>query len=113
MQVSDKLKQDIDFLYDTISPGPYECMLCAEESDIGADGLCDACREKILRMPNPTFLQPLDDITVGLRYTKEIASAVMNFKNNEMTEYAAFFAQYMSVPDEWNADILEIGRAHV
>ena len=106
MQISDRVKQDIDFLYDTISPGPYECMLCYEELDIGEDGLCDACRAKLLRMPDPTFLQPLDGITVGLRYTKEIATAVMNFKDNEMTEYAPFFTQYMSVPDEWHADIL-------
>ena len=94
------------FLADSLMPGPYECMLCEEEDEIGEDGLCDACRQKLLYMPNPTFRQPLDGITIGLRYTPDIAAAIMRFKRNEQTEYAAFFTQFLSVPEEWNADIL-------
>lgn len=87
-------------------PGPYECMLCHEEDTIGPDGLCDACREELRYLPNPTCAQPLGGITVGLRYSDRIASAVMSFKQYEMTEYAGFFVQFLSVPEEWHADIL-------
>ncbi len=106
MTNSDKRTYHIEYLSDLIAPGPYTCMLCDEETIIGGDGLCDACREKIRYMPNPTCLQPLDDLTIGLQYSKQIASAVLRFKENEQTEYAGFFTQYLSVPEQWNADIL-------
>lgn len=106
MPVSQRIKSDIDFLADTLMPGPYQCMLCDEENLIGEDGLCDDCRSALRYLPNPTCLSPLDGITVGLQYTGEIASAILRFKKSGMTEYAGFFAQYVSVPKEWQADIL-------
>ncbi len=94
------------FLADSLMPGPYQCMLCDEEDYIGEDGLCEACRRRIRYLPNPTCLAPLDGITVGLQYSKEIAAAILRFKKSGLTEYAGFFTQYLSVPEEWNADIL-------
>lgn len=106
MERSDRRKEIISLFADAIAPGPYECLLCEEENEIGEDGLCDACRERLLYLPNPVCMQPLDGLTVGLRYSDALASAVMRFKKNEQTEYAGFFTQYLSVPDEWHADIL-------
>ncbi|MBR2645344.1 MAG: ComF family protein [Clostridia bacterium] len=106
MPISDRLKPHIDFLADSLMPGPYECLFCEEEENVGEDGLCDACREKLRYMPNPIYLQPLDGITVGLRYTEEVAACVMRFKRYEQTEYAGFFTQFLSVPEEWHADLL-------
>ena len=106
MTRSSERKEDLEFLSDSLMPGPYECLLCEEENVIGNDGLCDACREKLLYLPSPICKQPLDGITVGLRYTDEIAAAVIRFKRYEQTEYAAFFTQFLSVPEEWYADIL-------
>ena len=105
MRPSD-LKENIRFFADTLMPGPYQCYLCDEEDMIGEDGLCETCRAKLKYLPDPTCLQPLDGITVGLQYSDEISSAVMRFKKNEQTEYAGFFTQYLSVPDDWHADIL-------
>lgn len=106
MTVSDPERNGISFLKDSLMPGPYQCYLCNEEDLIGEDGLCDSCRSKLKYCPNPTCLAPLDDITVGLQYSEEIASAVMRFKKGGQKEYAAFFAQFLSVPKEWHADIL-------
>ena len=106
MTLSERIKSDIGFLGDTLMPGPYQCYLCDEEDVIGEDGICDNCRVKIRYLPNPTCLAPLDGITVGLQYSDEISSAVMRFKKNGQKEYAGFFTQYMSVPQEWKADIL-------
>lgn len=94
------------FLADSLMPGPYQCYLCDEEAVIGEDGLCDACREKLKYCPNPTYLSPLDGITIGLQYSDEISAAVMRLKKGNQKEYAGFFTQFMSVPEEWNADIL-------
>lgn len=106
MTRSDEWKSHLEFLYSTLAPGPYECFLCQEETDVGDDGLCEACRMKIRYMPNPVFLQPLDGITVGLQYNEDIAAAIMRYKKHEITEYAPFFTQFLSVPKEWHADIL-------
>lgn len=106
MRLSDRRKEDFGFLADSLMPGPYQCYLCDDETLIGEDGLCDECRAKLKYCPNPTYLSPLDGITVGLQYSDEISAAVMRFKKGDQQEYAGFFTQYMSVPKEWNADIL-------
>ena len=99
-------KEQFHFLADALMPGPYQCYLCDEEDMIGEDGLCDTCRAKLKYLPNPTYLQPLDGVTIGLQYSDEISSAVMRFKKYGQTEYAGFFTQFLSVPKEWNADML-------
>ena len=106
MPLSERTKERLRFLADTLTPGPYSCFLCGEESIVGEDGLCDSCRQRIRYMPDPVYAQPLDGVTVGLRYSPEIASAIMRFKKSGQTEYAPFFAQFLSVPEEWHADIL-------
>ena len=106
MRLSEKNKERLTFFADTLTPGPYRCFLCDKETEIGEDGLCDACRHAIRYLPNPTFLPPLDGATVGLRYSPEIAAAILRYKNGGFTEYAPFFTQFLSVPAEWQADIL-------
>ena len=106
MRLSDRNKENLTFIADSLMPGPYRCYLCEEEEIVGEDGLCDSCRAKIRYYPNPTCLAPLDGITIGLQYSDEISGAVMRFKKSGQTEYAGFFTQYMSVPKEWNADML-------
>lgn len=106
MTKSTEFKQDLTFLFDSLMPGPYECLLCEEEDNIGDDGLCETCRSEIRYLPNPVCQQPLDGITVGLKYSDKIAAAVMKFKKYEQTEYAGFFTQFLSVPKEWDADVL-------
>ena len=106
MTRSERNKERFGLFADALTPGPYQCFLCDEEDMIGEDGLCDDCRSKLKYYPNPTCLAPLDDITVGLQYGEEVGAAVMRFKKSGQKEYARFFAQYLSVPQEWNADIL-------
>ena len=103
---SEQHKEGFSLFADALMPGPYQCFLCDEEDVIGDDGLCDDCRAKIKFCPNPTYLAPLDGITVGLQYGEEIGAAVLRFKKNGQKEYARFFAQYLSVPQDWRADII-------
>lgn len=106
MMRSEKSNATLYLFSDALMPGPYQCFLCDEEDVIGEDGLCDECRKKIKYCPNPNYLAPLDGITVGLQYSDEISSAVMRFKKHGQKEYAGFFTQFLSVPEEWHADIL-------
>ena len=106
MRQSSRKHPNLSFLADALMPGPYQCYLCNEEDLIGEDGLCDACRKKLKYCPNPSYLAPLDGITIGLQYSDELSAAIMRFKKHGQREYARFFAQYMSVLKEWNADIL-------
>ena len=106
MTLLERRSEDCRFIADALMPGPYQCYLCDEEKMIGDDGLCDTCRSKIRFCPQPTYLAPLDGITVGLRYSEDISAAVMRFKKLNQKEYAAFFTQFMAVPKEWNADLL-------
>lgn len=106
MTRSERLKEKFNLFADALTPGPYQCYLCDEEDAIGEDGLCDGCRAKLKYYPNPTCLAPLDGITVGLQYGEEVSAAVMRFKKGGQKEYARFFTQYLSVPQEWQADIL-------
>lgn len=106
MHLSDHAKERLNYIADTLTPGPYQCFLCGTETVIGEDGLCDVCRGNLKYLPDPTYLQPLDGVTIGLKYSSEISSAIMRFKNGGQTEYASFFTQFLSVPDSWRADIL-------
>ena len=106
MKRSERNDTGFSLFADALTPGPYQCFLCDEEDVIGEDGLCDRCRAKLKYCPNPNYLAPLDGIAIGLQYTDEISSAVMRFKKNGQKEYAGFFTQYLSVPDDWQADIL-------
>jgi ComF family protein len=106
MNPSDNLKKCAAFFADALMPGPHQCFICDEEELIGEDGLCDSCRAKLKTYPAPVCLQPLDGMTIGLQYGEEIAAAVLRFKKNGMTEYGPFLAQYLSVPKDWNADVL-------
>lgn len=106
MPVSERIKTDLSFLADALMPGPYHCFLCLEEDVIGEDGLCDTCRAELKYLPNPTYLAPLDGVTIGLQYSDKLSAAVMRFKKGGQKAYAGFFTQYLSVPEEWHADIL-------
>ena len=106
MRLSDRTKEHLRYIADTLTPGPYQCYLCRTETEIGGDGLCDACRSNLQYLPEPTYLQPLDGVTIGLKYTPDIAEAILRFKKSGQTEYAPFFTQYLSVPEEWQADVL-------
>lgn len=106
MRISDKQRERGRFLTDTLFPGPYQCFLCDEEAELGGDGLCDACRQSLRFVPDPVSLPPLDGIAIGIRYSDSVSRAILRFKKGGETDYATFFAQFLSVPEDWNADLL-------
>ncbi len=89
-----------------LSPGPYFCFGCGDEAELDELGLCEDCRAKLLLCPDPTWLPPLDGLSVGTQYTEPIQAAVLRLKMGRDYSCAPFLAQFMHIPKEWHADIL-------
>ncbi|MDO4572436.1 MAG: ComF family protein [Clostridia bacterium] len=82
------------------------CWLCHRDALLGEDHLCDACRSRLEACPAPAPLPPLDGLSAGLRYAGAVQNAVHAFKYGAQLHYAAFFAQYIPLPEGWRADCL-------
>lgn len=106
MRIVRRIKSTWDTFISALGPEFCTCLLCDDEDYIGGDGLCDACRQKLLACPDPTFSQPLDGVTAGLQYSEEVIAAVIRLKKYKKFIYALFFAQYMHLKPEWKVDLL-------
>lgn len=86
--------------------GLHRCCLCEREGIVGADGLCSQCRNKLRLCISPSPPPSLDGLTAGLQYDEKTASAIYRFKAREQLYLGGFFAQYMSIPSEWQGEML-------
>lgn len=91
---------------DVLSPGPYYCYSCGNEDELNEQGLCVECAAQIRFCPNPTWLPPLDGLSIGVQYTDPIKKAVLGLKIGRNYAFVPFLAQYMQIPPEWKADLL-------
>ncbi|MBQ5986692.1 MAG: ComF family protein [Clostridia bacterium] len=89
-----------------LSPGPYYCFGCGNEAELDEQGLCEECAAKLKYCPSPTWLPPLDGLSIGVQYTEPIKAAVLRLKMGRDYACTPFLAQYMHIPSEWNADLL-------
>lgn len=88
------------------APAPHRCFLCDRENILGEDGLCDDCRRKLKLAIAPAPPVGLDGLTAGLQYCDDLSTIFSRFKRNERTEYTPFLAQFISIPEEWHAEML-------
>jgi len=75
---------------------------------LGEDGLCDPCRRELKLAISPAPPVGLDGLTAGLQYHESdtLKNVFYRFKRNGRTEYAPFLAQFISIPEEWQAEML-------
>ncbi len=106
MQIYSEMHNIVHKTLDAFSPGPYRCLICQNEDLIGEDGLCDACRQDLRYCPAPNYLSPLEGLNIGLQYTDAVRKAVLSLKKGRSFVYAPFLAQFMTVPNNWQADLL-------
>lgn len=95
-----------ELLLSLASPPPHRCCLCSEESPVGEDGLCDDCRRGLQLAISPAPPEGLDGLSAGLRYTEELGTVFFRFKRMERRDYAPFLAQFISIPEAWEAEVL-------
>ena len=95
-----------ELLVSLIAPPNHQCYLCDREWPTAEDGLCDDCRRALKLAISPAPPVGLDGLSVGIQYCDALSSVFYRFKNMERREYAPFLAQFISIPEEWNAELL-------
>ena len=95
-----------ELLVSLIAPPNHRCYLCEREWPSNEDGLCDACRQALKLAISPAPPEGLDGLTAGLQYGDELATVFYRFKKKERTDYTPFLAQFISIPQEWHAEML-------
>lgn len=95
-----------ELLLSLVAPRNHRCYLCDQECPTTEDGLCDDCRNLLKMAISPAPPEGLDGLTAGLRYCDELATVFYRFKKKERTDYAPFLAQFISIPEEWRAEML-------
>ena len=95
-----------ELLLSLAAPPPHRCYLCEEENWLGEDGLCDACRQAVKLAISPAPPTGLDGLWAGLQYSDELSTVFYRFKKKERLDYTPFLAQFISIPEEWNAELL-------
>lgn len=96
----------ISLLSGFLSASPHVCCLCERELYLGGDGLCDACRAALRCANAPAPAAELEGMTAGLMYDEALAHAFYRFKAHGETYLADFFAQYMQLGEDWQADAI-------
>ena len=89
-----------------VSPPNHQCYLCERECPTAEDGLCDPCRQALKLAISPAPPEGLDGLTAGLQYCDELAAVFYRFKRKERRDYTPFLAQFISIPEEWHAELL-------
>ena len=88
------------------APPNHQCYLCEREWPTTEDGLCDDCRASLRLAISPTPPAGLDGLSAGLQYSDELSTIFFRFKKKERTDYTPFLAQFISIPEEWHAEML-------
>ena len=95
-----------ELLLSLAAPPPHQCYLCEREYLLGEDGLCDDCRRMLKLAISPAPPEGLDGLTAGLQYCDELATIFFRFKKKERRDYTPFLAQFISIPEDWHAEML-------
>ena len=95
-----------ELLISLAAPPSHRCYLCEREWPLGEDGLCDACRQALKLAISPAPPEGLDGLSAGLQYCDELSTVFYRFKKKERRDYTPFLAQVISIPEEWQAELL-------
>ena len=95
-----------ELLISLAAPPLHRCFLCEQEHVLGEDGLCDGCRRSLKLSIAPAPPEGLDGLSAGLQYFDELGTIFYRFKKKERRDYTPFLAQFISIPEEWHAELL-------
>ena len=95
-----------ELLLSLFAPPNHRCYICEREWPTNEDGLCDACRQALKLAISPAPPAGLDGLTAGIQYFDELGTIFRRFKTKERRDYTPFLAQFISIPEEWHAELL-------
>ena len=95
-----------ELLLSLAAPPPHRCYLCERENILGEDGLCDECRRSLKLAIAPAPPVGLDGLSAGVQYFEDLGTIFYRFKKKERRDYTPFLAQFISIPEEWHAELL-------
>jgi len=87
-------------------PNDVACPLCGEEAELGADGVCNVCRDELVYCTTAHWTEPLDGLTAPFLYEGPMREAVHRFKYKKQTYLARLFALHIKIPAEWEIDCM-------
>lgn len=96
-----------DLLLSLVAPNNHRCYLCDQECPASEDGLCENCRQTMKLAISPAPPAGLDGLTAGLQYSDALSTVFYRFKKKGRTDYTPFLAQFISIPQEWHAEMLQ------
>lgn len=95
-----------ELLVSLVAPPNHRCYLCEREWPASEDGLCDDCRQTLKLAISPAPPAGLDGLTAGIQYFEGLGTIFYRFKARERRDYTPFLAQFISIPEEWHAELL-------
>ena len=95
-----------ELLLSLFAPPNHRCYICEREWPTNEDGLCDACRQELKLAISPAPPAGLDGLTAGIQYFDGLGTIFHRFKTKERRDYTPFLAQFISIPEEWHAELL-------
>lgn len=95
-----------ELLLSLAAPPNHRCYICEREWPTTEDGLCDDCREALKLAISPAPPEGLDGLSAGIQYFEALGTVFYRFKAKERTDYTPFLAQFISIPEEWHAQML-------
>ncbi len=98
-----KLKE---LFLNALYPEDAACCLCNEEAVLNSHGLCKACGELIVPAPEFSLNEPVDSSAAGILYNDAAADIIHRFKYYGCRYLGKNLASFISLPREWQADVL-------
>lgn len=87
-------------------PDDVACCVCNKEAALDGHGICENCGAAILPVPKFTLNELVDDAGAGMLYNDGAADIVHRFKYYGCRYLGKNLASFISLPDDWQADVI-------
>lgn len=98
---------------DWVFPENVTCFLCGKEAFTDARGLCRTCVAQIVPASDAPRPAALDGFSAGALLNDAAFAAIHRMKYDDARYLAPFFASLITLPSDWEADVLVPVPLHV
>ncbi|MBR5291966.1 MAG: ComF family protein [Clostridia bacterium] len=87
-------------------PEDVACCVCNKEAVLNSHGVCRACEELIVPAPGFSLSEAVSGASAGIKYNDAAADMVHRFKYFDGRYLGKNLASFMTLPQEWQADVI-------